>query len=466
MQLRWLSGVLSSDEIEQVLQASFTILEKTGVFVENRTILKRLAEFGGVVDWGQSCVRFHPDFLSDFLAATERFEWKERDISFSATAEIYQGWYLDPADGRYKEWTEQRLHDYIRLAKALPYIKRVSILGMPASDWSSHLQPLTEKLFGWKWGVGTGSAIWDISFCPAIYEMWNEWANATGRDVKQIFNGTVYLVSPLKFARTEAEQYVWFWEKGLEVNVGTLGSLGGTTPVTPAGALALQIAEGLFINILRRAFFGHSDLHLGNSLSVIDVTTGCFQYGRPEQTLLNIAGAQVARHLGALYGGHGGLTDAKMPGYEAAAQKVTSAIFNAFAYGHGHIAAGLLSIDEVFSPVQLVMDNELVGSLSRICKGFNTDEESLALDVIDKTGWGGEFLSSEHMALNMRAALWFPSIWSRESFNLWNERKEKNDSERAREQAIRLLNTVPELVPAMDDATEERLNRIINAFQM
>ncbi len=48
-------------------------------------------------------------------------------------------------------------------------------------------------------------------------------------------------------------------------------------------AFEIQICAHIYLSygILR-----HMGLHLRNSLSVIDMSTGSFQYGRPEQTLL------------------------------------------------------------------------------------------------------------------------------------------------------------------------------------
>lgn len=461
MKLMRNGNILNDDEVNAIIDGALSILERTGVMVENAFMLDKLAACGAKVDFTKSVCRFAPELISDFLSDSERLSWPDSPVRYSGCAEIYQGWYLDPADGKYKLWTEQALLDYVRLAKALPEVGAASMLGLPLENWPRALQPLTEKLFCWKWGIHGGNAIWETALCPKIYMLWNEWANHTGRDVRELFNGTVYMISPLKFASVEAEQYVWFANRGLEVSVGSLGSLGGTSPVTPAGALALQIAEGFFLNFLRRAFFGHRDLHLGNSLSVIDMQTGSFQYGRPEQTLLNIAGAAVARKVGAHYGGHGGLTDAKEPGYEAAMQKVSSAIYNSQSSGHGHIACGLLAVDEVFSPEQLVLDAEALGWLQRLSAGLEVNVETLALDAINDAGWGGQFLSREHTAEHFKRSLWFPKVFSTQSYSRWSSRRSQGERASARDRVRMLQSSAPPLVPQIPQKLEDRLWSII-----
>lgn len=455
------SGILSGDEAGAIVDGAMRILERTGVLVENAAVLQKLAECGAAVDDAGNVCRFPAALVADFLAATQRYDWPDEPVRYDGHAEMYQGWYLDPADGCYKPWTEQFLLDYVRLAKALPNTGSASMLGLPLETWPRALQPLTEKLFCWKWGIHGGNAIWETALCPRIYSLWNEYAAYTGKDVKALFNGTVYMISPLKFARVEAEQYVWFARRGLEVSVGSLGSLGGTSPVTAAGALALQTAEGFFINFLRRAFFGHRDLHLGNSLSVIDMRTGCFQYGRPEQTLLNIAGAAVARRVGAHYGGHGGLSDAKEPGYEAAMQKASSAICNAQASGRGHIACGLLAVDEVFSPEQLVLDDEALGWLRRLTAGIKVNDDTLALDTVHAAGWGGQYLAQEHTAEHFRENLWFPAVFSTESLSRWRNRRGSGEREEAKARARALLAEAPPPEPQISGQFEDKLWNII-----
>jgi trimethylamine--corrinoid protein Co-methyltransferase len=466
MRLRLVDRVLDDAEIEAVVDAACRMLEKTGVRVENPDILRRLAAFGAQVDEQALRARFSRALLDAVLAGVERVDWADRPVRFSAAAEIYQGYYLDPRDDEFKPWTMERLLEYVQVARALPHIDGASMLGCPPQETPVQLQPLYEKLYAWKYGIGGGQSIWETRLCPFILDMWQVYADAAGKRATDVFNGTVYLISPLKFGSVEAEQFMFFVRAGLRPRVGALGSLGGTTPVTLAGALALHLAEQLFINILERAFFdGDATLHLGNSLSVLDMSTGAFQYGRPEQTLLNVAAAQVARHLGAEFSAHGGLSDAKVPGNEAGMQKVSSAVFNALSYGHGHIVAGLLGVDEICSPVQMILDDHVTGALKRVAEGFEVGEASLAVDLVDEIGPGGSFLATEHTAQNFRGSMWMPRLWSREMYAVWNNSGRKNDIDRAKERFFRIINEGKRLETLISEETEHLLLEIIRRAQ-
>lgn len=461
MKLIWKEGVLSKEEITEILGQSVRILERIGVIIENEELLEIFAGKGFSVDRKASKVFVNRRYIEDFLSSVKRVSRKHEPVSFTSMAEIYQGMYLDPRDNEYKPWTEERLKEYIRVARALPGIDQVSMLGYPPEDVPCELQPLHEKLFCWKYGITGGTAIWDTELCPKILEMFEAYADFRGRPVREVFNCGVFLISPLKMARLEAEQFLYFYRRGLRVSVGALGSLGGTAPVTPAGALSLQVAENLFINIMEREFWGRRELEFSTSLSPLEMSSGVFRYGRPEQVLLNVAGAQIAEYLGAAFSGHCGLSDAKQPGHESAAQKCISAVFGAMTSGSGHIAAGLLSVDEVYSPVQMVLDHEIVGALRHIAAGMAVDEETLAWDTILEEGAGGNFLHTEHTAEFFRDVLWTPSLWSASMYGKWHKEGQKTDMDFAREKVFDILETGDPLKPEITEELEERLVKII-----
>ena len=468
MKMQWDAGrllVLGNKEIEAILGTAFDILGRAGVQVENEKMLCKFAESGADVDFTMQRVLFSRSFLEDFLSTSETTGNKPRDLEFTAGAEIYQGYFLDPEDEQFKEWNEEHLFKFIKTARGLKNITGVYMLGCPVREVNPRLQPLYEKLYCWKYGLDGGSAIWDTSMCDRIYEMYQVYAGETGREICDLFNGTVYVISPLKLGSIEAEQFMYFYSRGLRVGVGANGSLGGGYPVTLAGGLALNLAENLFIGILNRIFFGEIELGLGCAVAVTDMSTGALQYGRPEKSVANIAMAQIAGYLGARFRGHCGLSDAKVPGNEAGVQKTLSAIFTAMACGHANIAAGLLSTDEVFSPVQMILDDEITGALKRIAQGMEIDEESLCLDTILEEAPGGSFIATDHTAANFRSSLWMPSLWSKTMFNMWNAGGRKNDIERAKEMYFSLTSDGKPLEMNISEDCEKRLMKIIQSVK-
>ena len=455
-----IAKVIRDEDIPMILNAAMEILERTGVQVENHELLRVFADNGALVDIKNQRVRFPQKMVENVIESSQKVPWDVIRPNVTAFAGVYQGYFLDPTDGQYKVWTQERLLQYANLAQTLPNINSISILGYPAASLNDARQPLLEKWFCWKYGIGGGSAIWTTELCPLIHEMWEIYADWQKKDIRLLFNGTVYLISPLRFAKEEAAQFVYFYKKGIRVHVGCLGTLGVTAPVTMDGALALSFAEGLFINLLNRICFNDNVLRFGCSISVMDMRTGHFQYGRPEQAALNIAGAQVAKAIDAAFDGHMGLSDAKAPGYESAGQKVYSALAGAMAYGRGIIEAGLLSVDEVFSPIQMILDDEMTGAVQKMLADIPVSPESLAVGVVDEVSPGGTFIDHEHTLINFKNSLWFPSLWSRESYSAWkNGGAEKNEINRAAEKYEAL--NAQKIAPIMPEDVEQKLLKVI-----
>ena len=83
------------------------------------------------------------------------------------------------------------------------------------------------------------------------------------------------------------------------------------------------------------------------------------------------------------------------------------------------MGAGLYSVDEVFSPVQLVIDDEFIDHLARLAREMSVTEESLALDEIEEVGPGGIFTDRMHTAEHFRDEIWMPKLFSHESYESW-----------------------------------------------
>lgn len=269
------------------------------------------------------------------------------------------------------------------------------------------------------------------------------------------------MISPLKLGGVEAEQMLWFRERGLRVGLGTLASAGLTAPITPAGAIALHISERVFINLVNLVLYGIDDFSLGCALSMADMRTAAFQYGRPEQVLMNSAMSDIADFYGMCFQDHGGLTDAKLPSFEAGLQKTATALSSVMKGRNGYFAAGLLSIDEVFSPVQMVLDNEAAGYLQRICRGFGCTDDDIGVQaVLDCTKEGLLFMMHEHTAEHMREAAWNPTVFSREMLGQYHDNG-GIDAERAREIALSIM-AGPELERRISEDCDNAIRHLIN----
>jgi len=422
--------VLGDAELQAVHGAALRILSEVGMCIENEEILRHLEGAGGYVDYAQQRVRYSTDVVEHFLADSDKVDWAATEPGVSASAGVYHSLFHNPGSDTLEQWNEERLATYFALARALPNVGRASMLGCPLKV-IPQLEPLYEKYYCWKYGAYHSGTIHLDELCPYIYELFQLRAQQVNKPLKDVFRGTVYLVPPLKLGRHEAYQFLYFWERGLQVHIGDMYAMGATSPVTLAGSIALSLAEQFAVGILQRAFFGGTAFGLSSSISVMDMRTMIYPYGRPEMAFANLAMAQVARHYGLPFSGHAGLSDAKLPSCEAGAQKALTATVTLLAGGHVHLDAGLLSIDEVCSPVQMILDDEFCGALKHLCIEFGSSDEDLALELIKEVGPGGNFIASEHTARHFRREHWEPAVWSRQMLGPWLAGDQKLDVDTA-----------------------------------
>ncbi|NLG49083.1 MAG: hypothetical protein GX552_03090 [Chloroflexi bacterium] len=447
---------------EDTLHANvLRIVAEVGLQVEHDLFLERLAAIGGRVDRQKRRVTFAPDVAEAFIASCQRADLPTPPPHIAGVVGLYYGRYLDPETDAFLPMTVERMQRYFQVARALPHVDSLSILGCPLEGVPPALEPLYERYWAWRLGIHPDGSIHRLSLCPFLLEMCEVHAATTGLPIEQVFGGTVYLIPPLKLGYQEAAQVAWFLERGLRVGIGgSMATGGATAPVTLAGMVALTIAEALLLGLLAHALHGERRWTIWMSATALDPRTMMRPYGRPDMVLANMMGAQLARRYGCGFSGHAGLSDAMRPSPQAAAQKLQSALTTLLTCGQAAVEEGLLGIDEVFSPVQMVLDDELVSAMGCFTREYAISDDAIAADLIAAVGPGGNFAAEPHTAEWFRRELWEPTLWERQPFHSWQERDGRTDLERARERVLDILAS-PAPPCALPDAEETELRKII-----
>ncbi|MEW5979766.1 MAG: trimethylamine methyltransferase family protein [Acidobacteriota bacterium] len=423
---------LSRAQVETLHRNALRVLTEIGVRVEHEELVKRLRSVGGTVNSAG-----HVQFTSCqiernvFEGSTQAAELDPMQVFVG----VYQSWYLDPETGRCEPFTEDRLARYIGLAARLPLISHTHVLGLPfvPNDLPVEFLPLAEKLYAWKHGARPGGSVQHTSLAEPLIQMFHCHAEMSGQPLEKIFRAEGYLITPLKLARPECEQFLFFADRGLRMRLGHLPSQGGTAPVTFAGAITLALAEQLFLHLVNRAIWPDTQLSLSGEVMTMDPRTGVSRYGRPEQQRINAAFADLARFYQCGCTGHTGLSDALAPSVEAGAQKAMGALMTALATGTGTIEAGLLATDEICSPLQMVLDHDLAGALSALLKEPVVSDADCLVEEIRRIGSTRHFLDSELTASRCREEFFLPRTWSTQSLSSWRNGVPKIDIDLARD---------------------------------
>ena len=117
---------------------------------------------------------------------------------------------------------------------------------------------------------------------------------------------------------------------------------------------------------------------------------------------------------------------------------------------------GLTNTYQLFSPENLILDDDLYHRARHAFLDIPMDEEALALDVIDAVGPGGHFLAQPHTRRHMRKA-----VVRAISQEIAEDGLHYRDPvEVARERALDILeNYQPE---PLDDGVRQELRRVVD----
>ena len=125
--------------------------------------------------------------------------------------------------------------------------------------------------------------------------------------------------------------------------------------------------------------------------------------------------------------------------------------------------AGLVYGARVFSPVQMVLDAELMELIAQFAEGYDFDEDHLAVQVIEDvvSNKTGHFLGEEHTMRHMRD-FFYPQYFDRQMWEDWEAAGKPRPEDKARERIAQILEE-HEPEPLAEDVDAE-FTRIVAAL--
>jgi len=365
--------------------------------------------------------------------------------------------YLDPMTGEARPYTFGDIADVARLADALPSMDFVTTPGVvratdsvPQALVNQHefLAMVTNTTKPLVVLVADGEGLGDVFEMAA--------AVAGGRDG---FERTPFVVpylnpvSPLLFNPETLDKLLLAAEWGAPAVLQSAPQVGGTSPVTYAGAAAITNAESLAGLVLSQCKREGAPFITGAVPMVVDMRTGNSSSGGPLAVSLMIAAAELARFYGLPCLGVGGGADAKLDDEQAYLESEFYA-FGAILGGVdmvfdvGNVEAGL-----AHSPRVVVVMNEVIAMIRAGLGGFEVDEEQLALDTVRAVGVGETYLGQPHTLRHFRE-LWKADLLSIEDRRRWADEGSTTLGERARDRIAEILQT-HEVPPLSGDVVAE-----------
>jgi trimethylamine--corrinoid protein Co-methyltransferase len=223
----------------------------------------------------------------------------------------------------------------------------------------------------------------------------------------------------------------------------------------------LNVAETLAGITLVQLIKPNTPIMWGNVGSISDMRSGLFASGAVELGLINGAMNQMAKFYRVPTYSTGGMSDSKVSDAQAGVEKSLQALTVALAGGNYiHDAAGLLESCLLISYEQYVIDNEMLGMVSRILEGIRVTPETLSFEAIKEVGPRKNFMGLRHTLDHIRTEHYLPRLFDRSTYETWEARGAKDIREVAREKAREILAThIPEPLPK---EVREELKAIID----
>ena len=456
-------------QLDEIHLASLEILRRTGVRVHEAESLALLRDAGCIVT-DASLVRFPPAVIENAIA-----DAPSRVVLCNRTGEphvyleghrVYFGTGSDLVNTIDLETGERRLSvlsdvgNAARLADSLPNLDFVMSMALPSdvpvqtSDRRSFLT-MTEN-----------------TVKPLVFTAWDETGLADIIAMAEAVAGgpdeltlapflLAYLepTSPLQHTEVVLRKVLMMADHGLPF-VYAPGPLdGATAPVTPAGALAMANAEvlsGITIAQLRRR---GAPVVWGSGSGPLDMRTMVATYASPEFMLHCMAMAEMAHYYyHKPVWGFAGCSESKLPDIQAGIESALWILWTALSganlvHDTGYIESGLTASCEM-----MVVCDEIIGFVRRLMHGIDITPETLALDVIDQVGPGGNYITAPHTLQNFRQ-VWYPRVLDRHNYSGWMEAGQPTAIKTTREIARDVI-AHHQPVP-LPPATLETLNAIV-----
>jgi trimethylamine--corrinoid protein Co-methyltransferase len=269
-------------------------------------------------------------------------------------------------------------------------------------------------------------------------------------------------ISPLYIIEESLQKHIFCAEKGIPAAYIPSPNTGGGGPITVAGAVALGNAESLLGLIITQLVRPGAPFLYGMNTAALDMKSTIVSYGSPEWSIGMGAWCDMARFYNLPVWGYGGATDSKVVDAQAGIES-TFSIMSAFlsrctlVHDVAYIEYGSTSSMEM-----MVIADEIIRMTRFFMEGVKVDQNTLALDAIDRVTPGGGFLADDHTMTNFRTAQWLPDLIDRSRYDAWEKAGSKDMFTRANERARKILaeHQVPSLPTEAEsvfaDILEER----------
>ena len=441
--------LLSEEQKAQVHQYALRILSRTGVRVDSPGVLRFLEQKLGTkaeadvlrlpTEVVEEAIHTAPKVIEVYdRIGNPVFRLGDDQLRFGigVTALFYQ----DPLTDDLTPFTRRHMQDMVRLGSALPHYDVISTVGIvqdvpvAQTDLYASLEMIANTT------KGLVLLVSDETQFPAVLDMFETLHGdlAARPFVLPYFNP----VSPLVVNEGTADKLKVAVERGLPVIYSNYSMAGASTPLTPAGTLALLLAEllaGLTISQLIRP---GAPISLGMLPVYFDMKT-MMNFYDPQSVLINLACAEMMAHYGLPHTGTSGSgTGWGMDLIAADTYWLNALSFSLTKGGLAPFIGDTLG-SKAISPLTIVHVHEIIDQARRFAHGFQLDDAHAVLDEIDAIGPGGHFLTTPSTLARYKTGYYTSPLYPHWSMETWLLERQPAAQQVLRERTVALLRDSP-----------------------
>lgn len=460
---------LSNEDIQAMHEATLQVLGEVGVIWTHKPSLDILADAGCTMNGNRVC--FPPDLIMDSIARADKrpaIRGRNGQVNTLGDGNLYfhnLGGARDVYDARTGTRhvaTEEDACNAIRLLDALPNCHTVTPFFTPpnvsnelmAMHMYRHALSNTTKPVQGP-GIQFGHEVkYAVEMAAVVGTLPHE------------LTLSLSPVSPLTMHDIAAEAIMEMAKAGVIHANLPCPTGGATSPMTITGSIVQQSAESLAPLVLAQIINPGCPVVYCGRLGMLEPRTGLI-WGGVELGLSSAATVQLGHYYGFSVNVYGFSTNAHTLDAQNAFERGLNAAIPALAgadelSGIGEMEAGVMG-----SFAQMVLDNELAGSVMRLRRGLSADLEHLAVDIIGNVMNGTRnFLGQKHTMKHLRAGeVALTKFAERNSWDTWEEKLERKQmADHAVDEAERILRE--HVVPPLEPQQERELDRIMEAAAM
>ena len=467
--------VLSNEDIKRIHEAALEVMEEVGVRFPSEKALNILEEAGAKVDRNSMVAKLPAPLVMDAISkAPPRYTLAARDMrddlfldgkhcylsTDGCGIEVY-----DLETGIKRTSTKKDIEDSALVADYLDAIAFYWGPMVSAQDAPSEVRALheleaafthTTKHIQLETIITEPIAKYAIEMAVAIVGSREELRK------RPIFSVMQCAVDPLGEDKGSLEASLVAAGAGVPTGFMPMPMCCATAPATLAGNLVVTTVDSLAPLVLMQIAYPGAPIFFAAAPTAIDLHTGGYTGGGPEDHLLAIAFNQICEFYNIPLSMGAFATGAKEPDWQAGVDNSFAGLMPVLTHTALLTGVGMLNGSKILSFQQMIMDCEIYGIIEKIAEGIEVNEETLAVDVIKKVGVGGNFLTEKHTRKHMRD-IWQPTVFDRTPYDAWEKGGKKGAFHKATEKAKWILaNHQP---TPLEPPVQKELKKIIKAAE-